>query len=98
MFPALASYPLADDGPAAVAGPVSGVFMVTGAGAGAAALRRGVSSGQFAVIGLAAARVPAGQVQARVASPAESRNFARLLTGALHPGRTQNNRKTGDTQ
>ena len=96
MFAALASGPLADDGPVPVSGTARGVLILAGQSAGLVPGPRGAAVGLLALACFATARVvPPDVVAARVAFPEESRTFARLLTGALRQSQTFSNRSTG---
>ncbi len=95
MFAALASGPLADDGPVPVSGTVRGALILAGHAAGLVPGPRGAAAGLLALAGVATARVAPDVAAARVAFPEESRTFAKLLTGALRQAQTFSNRSTG---
>ncbi len=95
MFAALASGPLADDGPVPASGTARGVLILAGHAAGLVSGPRGTATGLLALAGASTARVAPDVVTDRVAFPKESRTFARLLTGALRQAQTLSNRCTG---
>jgi hypothetical protein len=78
-------------------GAASGAFGLAGAAAAQVPVLA-VAAGGIGLIGAAAAQGGASGAAARAAFPEESRNSAKLLTGALRQGRFFSNQTTGDPE